>query len=451
MLQHDQAVRLHAYHLALQATLLEIHDSTSLRLGIIKSEIATEELSLRILRENSRSYAEKLEMCIKRAEYLNVTDFEEQETEGQRIHHHIHKTLRLTPNFHFDLRTKFPIRKSVETLSEGCSWKYTICEEGGTSFAGEVKTKPLKDARAEVMLYGWRKEIFASEITSLEASVTELIGLQNAANLKIGLSESRIASAEMDVEAVRLRLNTCEQDLQKLNWQTSNATQNLNLVLCLDVGSISGLASLYGLSSQVDTVEGETPKVTEGAKWLIHSFEISFKVTISLFRSVKSRHEEWMSSLRTSSQVHIHDIILKALSYGHHEGFEKAGSQVASYLGRGRKSAQTLKLHKIAMDDFRQLRDQYKEVRLATSIEFENLQTAITAARDISGHAVSVELNERIRLTKNEMEAHKASFHAINGFSRHVGVVAAVSSHETISDAWMSIYRGKKAGADWAT
>jgi hypothetical protein len=146
-----------------------------------------------------------------RTTYLDTTDLEEQKDfDGQATFLHIRKSIGITPNFQYNLKTKFPIRKYETDLDRYSKWKSVTCEIGGYSFQGEVKTKPFQDGRAQVALYTWKKDIHAVEIEAVK---------------------KRIVEAQEQVAACISRVDKLNSDCGRLRRRHSNSSMKATSIL----------------------------------------------------------------------------------------------------------------------------------------------------------------------------------------------------------------------------
>ncbi|KAK0701760.1 hypothetical protein B0T26DRAFT_757749 [Lasiosphaeria miniovina] len=131
------------------------------------------------------------------------------------------------PTFNVSVTTDTPIRSWERQQSEGVSWN------------------PVP-ATAEIVLFGWRKEIQAAEIAQLRASLKELEGDIVSAN----------AAVKTYSDAGHLMLKVCQGDLGKVKTCTAvapGAVASAKAQAYLDAGSLSGYeAAFLALESKID-------------------------------------------------------------------------------------------------------------------------------------------------------------------------------------------------------
>ena len=441
MASENQAQTLSAYHTILQRTLLELREITATKLASIDLDLARKASWLQQLHGEARSLAAKIETSINRRFFLDTGDLVRQEVEGQSSYHHVHKLIRPTPNFVFNLRTRYPIRKYVDSLGDSSRWKTLLCQEGGTTFNGEVKTKVLQDGRAEVSLYGWRREMFASEISYLNDLVANLIDSQTIADTAIYQAKSEITTLQSERELIQRELDDREQDMKTLGqriFEEANATER---VPYLEAESISGLARCYGLVSEVMKGEDNMPVIGEALAWLIRSTQNELISALEHLKDGESRYSSCLSNNRLIILDYLRTLKYNCPTEHHDRDFDKVVVEIAMTEDDGYEIVR--KAQNTALDDLSQLDKSFIEEKEAIRVDCEEKTDASTAARETT-QIIMTELVRAIDLTKRDQRAHTASRHALESDKRHVGVVAALNSRTSGSDAWMSVYRGMR-------
>src|SRR5436190_12015110 len=134
------AASLQDHHAALQSTLLDLgHDITD-RLETQSKQIRSKESAIKDVGSKMRAITDDIDAANSRATYLDTVDLEKQEGfDVQAAFLHVRKSIDVTPNFQFNLKTKFPIREYESYLNVHSKWKSVTCERGGYSFQGFVK------------------------------------------------------------------------------------------------------------------------------------------------------------------------------------------------------------------------------------------------------------------------------------------------------------------------
>ena len=445
MSTENHAQTLSAYHTILQRTLLDLREITAAKLASMNLDLARGASHLQHLQGEARSLAAKIESSISRCLFLDTSDLERQEVEGQSSYHHVHKLIRPSPNYVFNLRTKFPIRKYIDSLGVASSWKTLLCQEGGTTFSGEVKTKALKDGRAEVALYGWRREIFASEISYLNESVANLIDSQTTLDTAIYQAKSEITKIHSEKDVIQRELDDREQDTKTLaqrNFEKASATEGIRY---LEAESISGLAKCCGLVSEVMKGEDNTPAIGEALTWLIGSSQNELISALEHLEDAKSRYSNCLSNNRKIILSHLRTLRSNCPTEHHDEDFDKAVSDI--YTKEDDSFEIVQEAQAMAIHDLYQLDKSFIDEKEAIRVDCEEKRNESTAAHETS-QIIMMELVRCIDLTKRDQRAHTASRHALESDKRHVGVVAALNSRASESDAWMSVYLGMRVAGD---
>ena len=433
--------KLSAYHDVLQRTLLDSRDITATKLISIDLELARKRLQLQQLHDDGHSLAARLESSINRWSFLDTTDLVKQEVEGQSSYHHTYKWLRPTPNFVFHLRTRFPIRKYVDSLSEESNWKTLACEEGETAFTGEVKTKAFKDGRATIALYGWRREIFASEILDLKDLVATLMDSQTSLETTIFTAKSEVTELQSERDVIQSMLNDRDRDLRILGCHVSKAPNATEGMPYLEVESISGLATFYGLISQLMNGEDNTPAIGEAMAWLIDSSHIELDSALEHLEDAKCRYSNCVSDNRKVTQDHLRTLKSIVRTKSHEKIFQNALSDIPCHLIEDNSSEIVRHALDMASDDLCRIEKSFMDEKQAIQVNWNKIDPP--TARETT-QIIMMELTHSINFTKRDQRAQEASRRALEGNMRHVGVVAALNSGATGSDAWMSIYRGMR-------
>ena len=438
-----QTQTLSTYHTILQRTLSDLREVTATKSASIDLELATKASQLQQLHDEARSLAARVESSISRCLFLDTSDLVRQEVDGQSSYHHVHKLFGPRPNYVFDLRTKFPIRKYVDSLGDASSWKTLRCEEGGTAFNGEVKTKALKDGRAEVALYGWRREMFASEIVDLNGLVAHLMDSQTTSDTTIHKVKSTITIIESEREVIQRELNDRDQDMRTLGQRISYAPNTTEGIPYLEAASISGLARSYELVSEVMKSEDSTPAIGEAATWLICSSQNELNGALEHIEDGKTRYSNCVSDYCETTLNYLGNIEYNFLEKHHDKDFEQVVSEIHRDLTEDGSSETVRKIYDMALDDLYQLDMSFLDGKESMQVDCEETDTETTVAREAT-QLIMTELVYYIHLTKRDLRAHSASRNALDGDMRHVGIVAALNSSASASDAWMSIYRGMR-------
>lgn len=437
---------------------MDLKSSTESKLA--KKILELESPKAKILKEDC-ALLENIEAINSRLRYLDRKELEEQDIAGQNELQHIHRPSWPTPSFSFDLKVRFPIREHGETISKGSKWKTLLCKLGGYTFTGELVNPRFADAYAKVTLWGWRKEIFVSEIEELKISLI----IKKAERAELGKRKVQIeATLKTDLHQAKLNLSV-DHFLKDLCYMTKlkqiSAKQSSfpkDVLRSLDAGTISGLAQYYGLVSSVNKTEDGTSELSVGVKGLIESYQVELDSVLQRIKGSKATYNDFSSeSMSTSHKFLASFEGTKVDSPVNSQqpqdlsvvDFKAMGSIV---INKGHSAAKgydpTLEaLCKSARRDLANIRawtssqdgvvSRFKAEAAELEKEFEGMRNA-RARRDVPN------FENNIKLTGVDEKAWRLAAKAMQDELRHIGIFAALRYEPTMGAAWMSVFRGMK-------
>lgn len=443
------------YHQSLEDALLDLKTSTESKLA--KKILELESPKAKILMEDC-ALVGNIEAINSRLCYLDRKELEEQDIEGQNELQHIYRSSWPTPSFSFDLKVRFPIREHGETISKGSKWKTLLCELGGYTFTGVLVNPRFADAYAKVTLWGWRKEIFASEIEELKMSLIK----KKAERAALGKRRVQVEAAlKTDLHQAKLNLsvNHFVKDLDsmtKLNRVSAKRSSfPKDTLRFLDAGTISGLAQYYGLVSFVNKNEGGRSKLSVGVQRLIEGYKVELDSVLQRIKGSKATYNDFSSESISSSHKFL-------ASFEGTKADSPVNSQqpqdpsVVDFRAMGsieehtaaKDSDPTLEaLCKSARSDLTNIRawtssqdgvvSRFKAEAAELEQEFERRRNA-RAQRDVPN------FDKNIKLTEIDEEAWRLAAKAMRDELRHIGIFAALRYEPKMGAAWMSVFRGMK-------
>jgi hypothetical protein len=444
MSSYDPKARLKEYHITLKHVLGDVQDSLWLKLGVNELKRSSETTSLAKNEQELQVLQTSIKEIKERLEFLRTPNvLVEQEIEGNS-HTHTQKGLRPTPNFHFNLSTQFPIRNHETFESEGCVWKTKLCPEGGKTFVGEVKTKPFKDANVTVLFYGWRNEMSALEINHLEDTLATLESLR--VGFETDLKTSKDVMKKLAGERSRLesKRDECIKDLAVIEKSDPAKDIPQDILEILEVKSISQLALHYKLLTRVNKIEDQAPAMSDATIRLFSTSENEIKNAWTALISMRNRYLDFSQATQKSSREFLGELESLSLNGTTLASLQTSKTAVANK--KGCRNHKVEALCKSASADLEVLELDLQSV--VTDLESEAMKAEKTAEaeRDAKRRKIEVALKDFIDLTKNEEHARADAVEAVSRDMRHVGVIAALRTMSTTSDAWMSVYRGARAG-----
>lgn len=436
MSSKDLKATLQAYDNCILTTLLELKRSITLKLNSTNVELVRLKSQLNDIQINLGTVQDNIEAINKTLLPLDTSDLEVLEVQGQTEFHHLCRGLRLTPNFHFNLYTRFPIRNYSAIQFKESVWKTQACEIGGYTFKGEVRTQAFKDGYAKVILYGYRRDVMASTIASLKGPLRDLNGSRHLYSSRLEDTKPEIWKLEIEKAKLLSELDGCRKDLQSIELLASiNDTSGPEIFL--RDRSISGLAVHHGLTLMVADL---VPKPSNATTWLFKAFESELSSALTYLKDMKENYTKANFNLRT---------YFNKLP-GQFEGIDRNTScpNFASVCSKMRSLAaesntsQVLDLRQVANSELQSLDSSLKSALSLLKAEMETIEPAtnVQTAMHVLG-----DLRKRVELTKKELAACNASVVAVNE-GQYIGVIASKRMASTTTEAWMDAYRGAKAG-----
>ncbi|KAK3329984.1 hypothetical protein B0H66DRAFT_542507 [Apodospora peruviana] len=245
----------------LSSTLYKHGQYLKLEIDQLDGKIASEQAASKNKEDEKFDLGKKKAKAEARLAFLDSKELEKLEPsaiQGQTAFHRPRKyTSPLPEKFRFSLQSKYPIRDHGRAKDLAVTWSALGWWDGAPTFTVTVKTKPLKEAEAEVTLFGWRKEIHAAEILTLRAEIKRL-------GDAIAVCDATIGRLGREVDLLRTRkqpwitkLGLCRDDVQNVDRALSSGISKYWEKEYLEVGSISGFAFRLGLKSK-DEMERAT-------------------------------------------------------------------------------------------------------------------------------------------------------------------------------------------------
>jgi len=437
MSSQDLAATLQTYNNCILTTLLELRRSIAIKLNSTHAELARLTLQCNNIQSDLNTVEENIEATNKLLLSLDTLDLEVLEVQGQTEFHHQCKGLR-KPDFHFDLRTQFPIRNySVIQVKESV-WKTQVCEIGGYTFKGEVRTKAFKNGHAKVMLYGYRRDVMASAINGLKESLGALKGPRRLHSSRLEDTKTEIRKLEVVKANLLSELDNCRKDLQSVTLLASINDTSAPGIFLRD-RSIAGLAAHHGLTLTM-TKEDSVPDQSQATTWLFRAFESELSSALTYLKDMKENYVNANLNLRKSSSG----------LPGRLEDLDRntkcpelaAVCREISALTARNTSSRVLDLSRVATREVRSLALNLQDALSLLKTEMEAIEPVTTIQSSI--HILG-DLCHRIELTEKELAACKASVAAVKD-GRYIGVIASRKMAPTTTEAWMDVYRGVKAG-----
>jgi len=229
----------------------------------------------------------------------------------------------LRTRFNFCPSTTHPIRKHIRTQSDGVQWSNVVCVPGTRTMTAIANGSVFKDASAEVVLFGWRKEIHAAKIAELKKDIDALTLRIAAQEDTLGRIFEEIIGLRLERNALGLELKVCSRDMDKVGMERrkspplgslagtehgverSESSQSPVEGALLDAGSISGYASLLGLKSRI-----AAKALPAWAVAAINDCESEVRSAKKMMDSYYSRYE-WAISMGTRATLGNIDRILR--------------------------------------------------------------------------------------------------------------------------------------------
>lgn len=441
MASYQPSVRLKEYHTLLRQNLTKAYNLLSLQHGVTESAIFSEERILETNRQELAILQANIKESEERLKFLDTDILVEQQTDFQT---HIQKGVRPTPNLHFSTVAQYPIRKFETSQCDNCIWKALNCPFGASIFKGEVKTKAWKNASAGVKLYGWLREVSAKEISIIVDTLRSLKSLQMGFESDVKATEIALQNLHTERETVQSQTHDCTKDLQILEQFDSKMILAKEILKILKAGSVAGLAFHYGLVTRVSRRDDNSPPLDEGTVWLFSAFENEIQKNLAISsRTRKSYNSFFASSPEVSSRA-IYEQLSNIFSNSEFSA-GTANSELRHRKKTGDQSSSLDRLYETAADDFQALdRDLLKILTNLSSEARTKEEIAKREGKDATT-TISLVFKRLFNLIKREESAREWSAAAMVEYRRHIGIVTALRSLPSTSEAWLSVFRGAKA------
>ncbi|KAK1750070.1 hypothetical protein QBC47DRAFT_439167 [Echria macrotheca] len=261
----------------------------------------------------------------KQLDFLDTCDMEQipqRQIRGQSAFHQERSMLSIRPSFKFDLTSSVPIRDWICQQSAGVKWDPIICVKGTTTLTSTAHARSFATSTAAIELLGWRKEIYADEISRLRGWLIEIESSISYHTSLIKESTDRIGAKAQEVEEVRQELGRYQRDFIALH-RASAATSHANLFLPikvhvqLEAGSLSGYAAAtFNLGTEIDS----PPEIASSLARAIEACKTELASAKTKMDEYAEAHD-WVMSSETQSQLVLINALLRYAAVGHPPDF----------------------------------------------------------------------------------------------------------------------------------
>ena len=424
------------HHTTLRSILFNLRSGITGRLETQRKRIESRRSVIKDVESKIQALKDDIDAANSRTTYLDTTDLEEQKDfDGQATFLHIRKSIGITPNFQYNLKTKFPIRKYETDLDRYSKWKSVTCELGGYSFQGEVKTKPFQDGRAQVALYTWKKDIHAVEIEAVKKCIVE-------AQEQVAACISQVDKLNSDCERLRVRQETTLKQLNESNLDIGimssiqlEPSKDDPIQAYVEADSISGIAEYYNLRSKFYKKNDGQP-----ATWLSRSYGTYHASVVAYLDRAKAEYLALVTRI-TPSDLTAHEDLLD-MTKG--PEITSAELSVRQTMQDSNLDIEVQALCNEALGDLQDLKAPLASIPTLLLGEVSSNNSQTMAEPGESAVTVEQKLGQCINMLKRDLKAQDEATRLIEADIRAVGVEAALRSMSATSDAWLSVYRGIK-------
>ncbi|TGJ83241.1 hypothetical protein E0Z10_g5513 [Xylaria hypoxylon] len=420
---------------ALEQWLCKLEQALQNKTSFLQREMSSLRHDLCNVRTELRALAGHLQEAVTRRKLLDVEEPELlTNVDGLQRIEYVHRGLKLPPTLDFRIRTQHPIRyEPVMTQAERLRWKDVRCPIGGCKFEGSVRAKPFSDAFAEVILFGWKKEVYAKDITELSNTISEL---ENDAKGRRDLAQdltSKISTSAKLHSTYATRLHDCQSDRGIVSSIATLEAKEIppTLITYLDAGSISGLASALQLKSVILQAT-----LSNSGQAFDHFAEVRMRRIQSLFTEAQKR--------------------LQAHRYSQDKLLREAFSKITEF---DSQMAQQFKICRTTVSEGPNIAvlqpvDSEAEELLSRDLKRlqDNLQAQIEELEAQMGECTSLERtvsaqSRRVvrheQKTTAEIEVLAESRKILNQREKPIGMAVELLEAKSSVDAWLSVYAGK--------
>jgi hypothetical protein len=238
----------------LKLALSLLHEFLEIRLIEVKDECRNSQNSLtRTQNELSKVQATR-NTALQRIAALDTKELVELEVDGTHFYEHQFGIFHFTPNFNFNLSTRYHIRKVLASVvPSGSTWinfpEYTDTSTS-KSFVATLKNKKTASLAAKVRLFGWSREVYGDELA--KAQITEKEMQERAAELENEISAIRTLLRDKHALMIFFedRLNVVEVDqvqVEQATGQQPSSTYTFSQTLGLN----SNISQSWGFMPDV--------------------------------------------------------------------------------------------------------------------------------------------------------------------------------------------------------
>ena len=352
----------------------------------------------------------------------------------------------VTPSFHFDITTVFPIRRVDESnIPTTSKWhpKKRQYTEGGVRFVAVLKNKRNASAYAKVDLFGRRKEVHAEELGKRKRRLKELVASSLEQGDLVGVKENELSQFTLAASYYDTHRHLATMDLRQLENAGSASRLSANtFVLCEELG----------LKSQV---------------WKAHVLDQAVHQTLN-----SPYAAEFMQSQLTSYTElvrHLRDLLSKLRTQKRHEATHshafsermierKLSSVVAEY----RYSCEVSNAPLLKAQNDGQRSKQDKDILDAAILMLEADATDIESSVEKARQQLALTRQERqSMLLKDGTERHITKMLeeaerdilatkrvllllSLEEKAWPISVYACFSGDTTVEDGWMEVWKGAR-------
>ncbi|KAF2122060.1 hypothetical protein BDV96DRAFT_562858 [Lophiotrema nucula] len=432
---------------ALIAVLDESKSDLSAKIAQSNEDDTTLRLQISSVQHKIKRIDDEAEKSILRWTFLDTSDFEELSSEyvsGERVVEHKAKRMSITPNLQILLTTRFPIRKVEEMLSDGLRFKSHTEVLGSMRYAAEIKTKSFKSAKAEIKLFGWRKEIHAAEIGILTEKIARLEKDRTEAEPTICRIQGQREVFQRDRKGWQDALDLGEQDRAALIASHLNTARSSGkLDKYLEVGSIAGVAQHLGLKTKFPMAKLDISKAmfADLRALMYRCTDHSRRTTYELEKHLEDVNR---ASKETARVVEASDECLNSAS--------TITSHLSANLHISRTSWKLQVAPAHGADELLALAERdLKELYLLSgtlTADIERGQHAVRQNRnDNSDEDESKKqrqlVNAALESTRKELAAMETATAMLSETPKPLGFVAEMQHKSTFGQVWHSLYAGE--------
>lgn len=134
---------------------------------------------------------------------------------------------------------------------------------GASTLLREVKRKFYKDASAQIVLYGWRKDVHSFEITETRTGLAAEKEARTIKQTSFKTLQSLVEDAIRALGALHGQLRLCRKDSGSVSTLRQKRPVGEVATACIDARSIAGIAIHCGITSKLLENSFEPPKIPD--------------------------------------------------------------------------------------------------------------------------------------------------------------------------------------------